>query len=79
MRRNAVWDGFHHYDYWYTDHHDAVPGTGTRFSSFRRVGATDAGAQPPPQVGRCHRVRVRGERSRDWLSSELTEIYLRFS
>ena len=31
----------------YTDHHDAVPGTGTRFSSFRRVGATAPGTQPP--------------------------------
>jgi hypothetical protein len=48
--RNAVWDGHHYYDYWYTDHHDAVPGTGTRFSNFRRVGATDAGSQPPAQV-----------------------------
>ena len=28
--RDAVWDGYHHYDYWYTDHHDAVPNTGAR-------------------------------------------------
>ena len=48
--RNAVWDGYNHYDYWYTDHHDAVPGTGSRFSSFRRVGADHVGAQPPPRV-----------------------------
>lgn len=47
---NAVFDGYHHYDYWYTDHHDAVPGTGTRFSSFRRVGATAVGAQAPQHV-----------------------------
>ena len=33
-----------------TDHHDAVPGTGSRFSNFRRVGATVPGAQPPAQV-----------------------------
>ena len=50
IKRNAVFDGFNRYDYWYTDHHDAVPGTGTRFSSFRRVGAAAAGAQPPPHV-----------------------------
>jgi hypothetical protein len=78
VRRNAVWDGFHRYDYWYTDHHDAVPGTGTRFSSFRRVGATDAGAQPPPQVGRCHH----GCGGRDHgigCHRKLTEIYLCFS
>ena len=31
-------------------HHDAVPGTGTRFSSFRRVGATAVGAQAPQHV-----------------------------
>lgn len=48
--RNAVWDGHHYYDYWYTDHHDAVPGTGTRFSNFRRVGAAVAGSQPPAEV-----------------------------
>ena len=36
--RNAVFDGYYHYDYEYTDHHDAVPNTGSRFSSFRRVG-----------------------------------------
>jgi hypothetical protein len=47
---NAVWDGYHYYDYWYTDHHDAVPGTGTRFSNFRRVGATDSESQPPAEV-----------------------------
>ena len=38
MLRNAVFDGYYHYDYEYTDHHDAVPNTGSRFSSFRRVG-----------------------------------------
>jgi len=40
------------YDYFYTDHHDAVPGTGTRYSSFRRVGATATNplAQPPLHV-----------------------------
>lgn len=34
----------------YTDHHDAVPGTGTRYSSFRRVGAELQGAQMPGKV-----------------------------
>ena len=50
VRRNAVWDGHHHYDLWYTDHHDAVPGTGTRYTAFRRVGADVPGAQPPLRV-----------------------------
>jgi len=50
IKRNAVWDGYNHYDYWYTDLHDAVPGTGTRFSNFRRVGADKPGAQPPLNV-----------------------------
>lgn len=50
IERNAVFDGANHYDYWYTDHHDAVPGTGTRYSSFRRVGGAAVGAQPPPRV-----------------------------
>jgi len=48
--RNAVWDGYNHYDYFYTDHHDAVPGTGTRFSNFRLVGADKPGTQPPLNV-----------------------------
>lgn len=48
--KNAVFDGYHHYDYWYTDHHDAVPGTGTRYSSFRRVGAELDRAQVPAKV-----------------------------
>jgi hypothetical protein len=48
--QNAVWDGYNHYDYWYTDHHDAVPGTGTRYSSFRRAGAELDGAQMPAKV-----------------------------
>ena len=48
--KNAVFDGYNYYDYWYTDHHDLVPGTGTRYSSFRRVGGTASGAQPPLKV-----------------------------
>ena len=43
VRRAAVRSGNSTYDYWYADHHDAVPGTGSRFSSFRRVGAEPGG------------------------------------
>lgn len=50
VRRGAVFDASSNssYDYWYTDHHDAVPGTGSRFSSFRRVGAERGGGAPLP-------------------------------
>jgi hypothetical protein len=47
---NAVFDGHHHYDYYYTDHHDAVPNDGSRFSSFRRVGSNVQGARIPTSV-----------------------------
>jgi hypothetical protein len=45
----TVWDGSYWYDYYYTDHHDAVPGTGSRYSSFRRRGL-QRDSQPPPTV-----------------------------
>jgi hypothetical protein len=48
--KSVFFDGYNHYEYWYTDHHDAVPGTGTRFSNFRRLGADKPGAQPPLKV-----------------------------
>jgi len=80
--KNAVFDGFYHYDYWYTDHHDAVPGTGTRFSSFRRVGATVDGAQPPAHVDimpfvAAVRKMWPGEPMGPWLGhlSIATELY----
>ena len=80
--KNAVWDGHHWYDYWYTDHHDAVPGTGSRYSSFRRVGAGDPGAQPPAEVElmpffEAIRQQWPGEQVGPWLGelSISTELY----
>jgi hypothetical protein len=66
----------------YTDHHDAVPGTGSRFSSFRRVGAGDTGAQPPLLVNlmpffAAIRRQWPGEQVGPWLGeiSISTELY----
>jgi hypothetical protein len=80
--RNAVFDGYHHYDYYYTDHHDAVPGTGSRYSSFRRVGGDAVGAQPPQVVNLIPFIRAVAtmwphEQVGPWLGSVsiATEIY----
>ena len=80
--RNAVWDGYNHWDYWYTDHHDAVPNTGSRFSSFRRVGSEVQNAQPPSEVDllpfiEAVRKQWPGEEVGPWLGevSIGTEIY----
>ena len=80
--RNAVWDGYNHWDYWYTDHHDAVPNTGSRFSSFRRVGSEVHNAQPPSEVDllpfiEAVRKQWPGEEVGPWLGevSIGTEIY----
>merc|ERR1712216_518070 len=48
--KDAVWDGYYSYDYYWTDHHDAVPGTGSRYSSFRRKGADSDGAAVPRHI-----------------------------
>ena len=86
VKKYAVFDGSVNvsYDYWYTDHHDAVPGTGSRFSSFRRVGAESPGAGAPASVDLLPFLRaIREEWENDalpvghWIGSVniATELY----
>lgn len=50
VKVDAVFDGHHWYDYYWTDHNDLVPGMGTRYSSFRRKGADAPGSGIPEKV-----------------------------
>lgn len=82
VKPNAVWDGYYWYDYYWTDHNDAVPGTGTRYSSFRRKSAETIGEPIPQKVNikpfiQAIRDMWPGEQVGPWLGHVAigTELY----